>query len=242
MSKYDRQLILQLQPDGTITSGSDLLDQKAASSGLTSCIFSVPEGPQAIAQNTKNLLANEINKLTAWSRLYIRGHGDYINQQLGDWGPVEAADLLVDAGLKTIKLISITGCCMAWDSGTAQHTVRVKNSADSFASKFHRRLHKYGIDVELVARTKAVRIAGQELIKGYKSTHLVRHRYNGAAKTAGKFTDGTYIDEEKNITVNKSNVRYKDPFSKVKFYYSGNVQKRAWAYNNNEIATDPEDD
>jgi hypothetical protein len=107
----------------------------------------------------------KVRGLTAKSRLYIRGHGDWQNQRVGGLSGKFLADLLRD-DLPDDLLISITSCQAGRDKGSAA-THRVMCSIDSFAAEFHKRLNepKRQCKVRVYARVFTVKVskAGRKL-------------------------------------------------------------------------------
>lgn len=105
-------------------------------------------------------LRAELAKLTPASRLYLEGHGYWKTHKLGEWGPEEVADLLVDCGSKPVAVISIMACELAKARKHADHQVEgtaIENSMNSFAQRFHYLLgFKYRLFVPVLARLRCV--------------------------------------------------------------------------------------
>jgi len=97
-----------------------------------------------------------MHRLNGLSRVYLQGHGDWQAQKIGSWGPDEVADLLAACGMPAVRVVSIDGCELGRDLGTA-NTARISNSVNSFASRFHKRLgDEHGIRTEVYARVRCV--------------------------------------------------------------------------------------
>lgn len=218
---YDRQLIVQFlsghPSENLITDNAKAIDKRAQNRGLKSHIVSLPCGSGLIG-NVKDhfrvkALTQELKKLTNQSRLYIQGDGDWESQKVADWGADEAADYLVACGMPAVKVISVLACEAGRDLGTTNH-VRVPNSADSFASKFHKRLHeKHNIDVLLYARVYLVVPIGPATIRrfGVDKSEL------GRKATA---------DEDDDVELSM----FGRTKSKLRFKWAGGQQIRTWDY------------
>jgi hypothetical protein len=112
---------------------------------------------------------------TAKSRLYLYGHGDWDQQELGGQSVENVALLVYAKGLapKVPFLASIIGCSMARDLNSAHYGL-LGNSVDSFAAKLHLLLgEKYQIYVNVFARVHDVGIVHpDEPAYGRKGVYL----------------------------------------------------------------------
>jgi len=218
MPDYDRQVIAQFlcgdPGDKLIRDNAEAINDYAKRRGLKSHRFTVPISGQSQTLNDKRWTrgADECAKLTAESRVYMQGHGDWKQQKLGDWGPVESADLLVALGMKAAKVISILGCSLGSDR-TAPDNVRVLNSADSYASRFHKALKtRHGIETVVYARIWDVVPIGPlaKQVLGLEDEWLGRKTQNVDN------IDGNFVHRAGN--------------TKIRFFWRGNSQGREWAY------------
>lgn len=214
---YDRQLIIQFltgdSSDALIKLNAKALQKHAEDTGLKSHIVTLLGSSGLFSGIVDSFrvkaLKHELAKLTSQSRVYLQGHGDWQSQKIADWGPTFSADFLVAAGLSAAKVVSILACEAARDLGTA-NDCRVANSTSSYASKFHARLReKHGIETEVYARVHCVAI-------GNKKVGPVGHK-------------GTFNDDDvwEGWNVGQGGKRTE---SKIRFYWSGGVQQRQWAY------------
>ena len=132
------------------------------------------------------------------SRIYIRGHGDWKNQQVGDVDAFGWADKLMECGMSRARRISICACSAARDLESSSES-RITESANSFASKFHEYLNtKFNWKTEIYARVYTVAVS-----RAWESSGL------GAKDTKYK----------KEYSHKRSN-------SKLRFFWNGNIQTR----------------
>jgi hypothetical protein len=215
--KYDRQVIVRLatgitKKNGMTTDGSEIitsaanLAEKALGERKPAALraghkllptkvvdFPAPGDPNGAAK--RKALGEALGELTEMSRLYIIGHGDWKHQAVGEVGAVNWADTLFLNGLKKVGVISLVSCNAGRDLGSAAD-VRINNSADSFASVFHKQLGEYDIKPVLFARV-------------YKVVVL-----NSAPETGRKAV------EQKDQQIRRRQN------SKLKFWWDGDTQKR----------------
>lgn len=186
MAKYSTELIVHANADNTIAVGSAMLANKGGKQPIPIVVF--PGGkdrkPTALAT-----LRRHLEKLDENSRLYVRGHGNATKQTVGGIGWQEWADTLVSCGLKKVGLISICACRAGQDASVADSTEQLtadddfrtmgpnglmfEHTADSFASKFHRRLGEQGVRTVVYARVFRVIVkqkAGAGFVAGAKTT------------------------------------------------------------------------
>lgn len=218
MPGYDRQVIAQFlcgdPSDNLIRDNAKAINDKANSAGLPSVVCTIPIANQGKDINDARwwYCGEQMKKLTADSRLYLQGHGNWKSQKLGDWGPVESADLLVGLGMKACKMISILGCELGSDR-TAPDSVRVLNSADSFASRFHKALKdRHRIETEVYARIWPVVPVGPAA----QQVLALGDEWSGKKLQLVGGSGDTYTHHAGN--------------TKIRFYWSGGVQQRQWAY------------
>jgi hypothetical protein len=152
----DRQLIIQFLSgtgDDVIWRGTNALESRAAQEGLKSHTVTVRnwDAPRA-NRRAAQLMMRTVPKLTASSRIYLRGHGNWKMQTIGGVSAEDVANILGAWGLPNGILISITGCELGRDLSSATYG-HLGNSVDSFASKVHRLLKEdYEVDSVVFAR------------------------------------------------------------------------------------------
>lgn len=222
MPKYSTQLIVQANPDNTISTGSTRLAAKAVNSGNGA--IPILEFPSR--HNNKYTpgrlaaLRNALKNLDGNSRLYIRGHGNSTQQTVGGVGWNEWAETLVACGLPSVSLISICACKAGRDASVPKANdnlqlsmnddfeipgpggVLLQQTADSFASNFHRRLGALGVRTTVFARVFNVQIGGG----------------GGAAPSGGKSTGSQN-------TIGRQHHRVR---SKLGYSWTGARQVREW--------------
>src|SRR5262249_53177964 len=159
-------------------------------------------------------LTQELKKLTRNSRVYLQAHGNWQMQHLSSYNADQVAELLINCGLSTVKMISILGCESGRDLGTSNN-VRVANSMDSFGSNFHRALRdKGGLKIDVFARIYLVAIGnpvdqvGSLHLHGHKFTYNKTDNWDGYGKGQGS----------------------QRTRSKLRFFWVGNTQSRVWDY------------
>src|SRR5262249_30348799 len=119
--------------DGVIETGTDALIAGGKEKHIESIRLKLPlpSGSRGGSANRRKLSDASLD--IKWPfRLYLRGHGDWKNQSLGDRTAQQVAadvNLLTGSKLEHVILISITGCKLARPAA---------NSTCSFASEFHR--------------------------------------------------------------------------------------------------------
>lgn len=215
--KYDKQVIIRLvtgitRKSGVVTDGSEIvtgaanLAEKALGARKPAALreshkllptkivdFPAPGDPDAAAK--RKALGEALGELTEKSRLYIIGHGNWKTQTVGEVGPVKWADTLYLNGLEKVAVISLVSCNAGRDLGSAAD-VRINNSANSFASEFHKQLGELGLKTVVHARV-----------------------YKAAVLESGADT-GRKVTEQKDVQIHQR------PNSKVKFWWAGDTQKR----------------
>jgi hypothetical protein len=185
MGAYSTQLIVHANADNTISLGSTRLSNNNGGAPIPIVVF---PGGNDRKPSTLAALRSQLAKLDGNSRLYVRGHGNATKQTVGGIGWQEWADTLVSCGLKQVDLISICACRAGQDASVANSTEQltvdddfrtlgpngamIAHAADSFASKFHRRLGEHGIRALVYARVYRVivRAGGGGFSAGAKST------------------------------------------------------------------------
>lgn len=193
--KYPDQLIIQFLEGGaddhTITRGSEALNKRGIALGIFSRVVSMTKSGgmfRTFSKAAEGKLTEAMAHMKRSSRIYLRGHGDWESQKIGAWGPHDVADLLARCGLPQVAVISITGCELGRDKGTA-NDARIGASVNSFASRFHLRLGaKHGIYTVVMARVYCVGIgnpeeeAGKPDLWGKKFTFNDEDDWEGHAK------------------------------------------------------------
>ncbi|WP_347986586.1 hypothetical protein [Methylomonas sp. AM2-LC] len=218
---YDRQLIIQFlcgdSSDKLITDNAKAINNRAISKGLKSHIVTLPMWNGFFGNITGHFqlksLKHELSKLTSKSRVYIQGHGDWQSQKVADWTADFSVDFLVGCGLPAVKMVSILACEAGRDLGSA-NDIRVTNSADSYGSKFHKRMFtKHGLKIEVYARVYCVVPIGPaaQSVFGLDKDQLGR-------KATSDENDDAMLSQ------------YGRTKSKLRFYWLNGQQVREWAY------------
>jgi hypothetical protein len=202
----DRQVIVQLGFDSTITTNAGRLNSSAT---IPSRIVEVHPGTGSglavFRYSDVRMLTSAFSNLTTNSRVYLQGHGDWINQRLENYNAEAMALLLASAKMPSVRIVSVLGCSLARDlnmavAPNAVGDARLSNSVNSFAASLHGALKRRGITSDVYARVFDVTIV----------------------PTGSK---NTFADD-----VDDNSITHKLPHSKVRFYWTGNTQVRAWAY------------
>lgn len=216
---YDRQVVVQLDFDSTISNNAKALNKYGNDKGIKSELVEVHSSSgrlKTFSRKDTARLAAAFSKLTRRSRVYLQAHGAWATQKLSDYNAKQIASLLADTGMPEVKCLSVLGCESARDLGTADN-IRVGNSMDSFASELHRILkEKYKIKLELKARIYCVAIGNPNsgggvadpTLRGHKGTFNQNDDWEGWGEGVG----------------------HKRSHSKFRFYWQNNTQKRDWAY------------
>lgn len=164
--KYPSQVIVQFVTgdagDSLIDKNAKALDAHGKALGIKSCIVQMRASGslfRTFSKAAKGELTTAFGKLNTLSRVYLQAHGDWESQKLGEWGPHDVAAMLAECGMPAVRVVSILGCELGRDRGTA-NDARIGNSVDSFASRFHKRLkEKHGIATVVYARVFCVAFA-----------------------------------------------------------------------------------
>lgn len=217
-SKYDKQLIIEFlngHGDTVIQDNAKALQIRGASSGLSSPIVTLrPSAFGRMLANAVGLskLKDAMKHLTTESRVYLQGHGDWQSQKLADWDAAQTAAILCGAGMPAVKTVSVLGCELGRDQGTA-NDVRVSNSADSYGLKLHKILKdSYGIETVVRARIYCVGLGNS----------------GWAASTPDRWGRKIAFDEDDKY--DSWAQAHKRTESTIVFYWDNGVQRRKWAY------------
>lgn len=197
MAKYDRQLIVAFlegdRHDSTLEQ-AESLNQKQRAEPLDTEIVTVRSG--AGVEDVQSAL----NRLSAESRLYLVGSGDWRQRTLSGWLPEEVADLLGQQRMPAVKVISIVADSLGRSADDGH--------MDSFAASFHRRLKEvWQIRTVVHARLLKVTVISDELARGRKMTSFEEE------------TPGETLSHE-----------HHRPHSKVKLVWDGETQQAEWAH------------
>jgi hypothetical protein len=212
----DRQLIIQFLTavgDGEIWKDTNALEYRAAVKGVKSHTVTMRPGRMSLRAFNKahNLFDRKVPKLTASSRIYLTGHGDWQSQTLGDASAEMVAKLLGDFNLPDNIRISVMGCELARDLSSPGYGL-IGNSVDSFASNLHRLLHEnFGLKAIVFARVQ-----------------------EGGTETKGenRGRKGAWLGPEDSGLP----FEFKVEKSKVCYWWEGDQQRRGWAnYVTNQI-------
>ena len=173
MSRYRVQVLLVFlsgDDDQAVIQACQSLVIKAQKQGLQS--------PTYIASKLNPaLIAETIKQLPKPWRLYLCGHGSFVNQTMGGYTPQRLASYLACCGLSynLPAIISLIGCRMAL--GIDQSITRIEQTASdrSFTGTLHRLMGgKHHIQTPMFGRTMLVLVAPDTLPdvhnRGQKST------------------------------------------------------------------------
>ena len=212
---YDRQLVIQLDFDNTIEANAKALNDYGNSKNIPSRLVKMhgatSNGRTYFNEQDQHELVEAARSLTRDSRVYLEAHGDWQNQKLGIHDPLTICDMLANSGMPEVKIVSVLGCALARDAGTA-NDLRVSNSVDSFASKLHELLgNQRQLHVKLYARVYNVQIGAAE--------------WNDPVDKIGRKFTMNQDDQEEYDAVARRRTR-----SKIQFYWENGKQMRAWAY------------
>lgn len=220
---YDRQLIVAL-----LTSDDDLatlaqaqaLNDKRREPALASEVVSLRcrplrDGPRHAegVDTLRRALAGQLGVPRAMgghSRLYLVGPCSAADRTLADWPADAIAGLLAEAGLHEVALISLVADEAGRDPARADHA-QIEPGACSFASALHGVLWKaHGIRTTMHARTGRVQVLEQPHGDGM-----------------------TLIEAGRKLTASSPDTlatAHHAPHSKLRLWWDGEVQRRAWAY------------
>jgi hypothetical protein len=209
-AKPDRQLIIQFLTgvgDGQVWQDTNALEWRAAVRGVKSHTVTMRAGGMSrrARKTAWSLFGRKVPKLTASSRIYLNGHGDWQSQTLGHASAEEVADLLGNLNLPDDILISVIGCELARDLSSPGYGL-IGNSVDSFASNLHRLLaEKFDLEAFVFAR---VQESGTEV---------------GTVEARGR--KGVWLGPEDSGLP----YEFKLEKSKVCYWWDGYQQRRGWA-------------
>ena len=157
-SGYDAQVIVQLGFDAQITRNAEVLRDYGIQNGIPSAIVQIhPSAEFGVTFRYADIraLTSAFKNLTTNSRVYLQAHGDWQGQRLDQYDATQIGLLLASAKMPAVKILSVLGCEMGRDLGTA-NDCRVSNSVNSFASQLQVELKNRGIAVDIYARTAII--------------------------------------------------------------------------------------
>ena len=176
--KYDRQLVVALL-DGP---GDTITPQQAANLNAKQREAPVPSeavvlGAGAAAAADDAALRRAIHgegevplPVSARSRLYLLGRGDWRRQMLSGWTAEQVADLLARCGLTAARVVSVVADELGRDSASVA-AGDLREPPDSFAARLHASLARsHGIETELLARVYPTAVVGEGPARGTKRT------------------------------------------------------------------------
>ncbi|MGF1624400.1 MAG: C80 family cysteine peptidase [Alphaproteobacteria bacterium] len=212
---YDRQVVVQLDFDSTISDNAAALNKYGNDKGIPSELVQVHAGIGNVGFKPMDVakLTQALKKLSLRSRVYLQAHGAWKTQKLSDYDGDQVAGLLVGCGIPAVQVVSVLGCESGRDLGTA-NDARVAASMDSFGSRFHRALRdKGGLKLSVFARIYCVGI-GNPVEETGKNVKWHGHK-------------GTFDEDDDWDSWKTASHRSK---SKLRFYWDGETQRREWAY------------
>jgi hypothetical protein len=191
---YDTNVIVQFlngNGDDIITRGTNSLKNKLhLADDHVVTINWCGYRPFGMPPVERQALATGLGYLTAQSRLYLRGHGDWEHRTLGGWTAREVAGALVQNGLAlSPQMISVTGCQCAralppgnegkefvgFQQQMAASQLLLEQSTHSFAGILHSRLRPLGVTSPVFGRVFSITVIGdndEHLMEGQKITAL----------------------------------------------------------------------
>jgi hypothetical protein len=216
LGKYDRQLIVALldgPADAITAQQAEDLNAKQRKTPVPSEVVALGAGAAAAgpgatgadaALRSAMRGAGEVPlPVSARSRVYLAGRGDWPRQTLSGWTAEQVADLLVRCGLTAARVVSVVADELGRDRGSAA-AGDLREPPDSFASRLHAVLSQsHGIETELLARVYPTAVVGAGPARGTKRTL-------SAADTAA---DGVH----------------RRPHSKLRFTWRNGLQRREWS-------------
>jgi hypothetical protein len=223
-------LMLKLHPDPEedviLSMGDDMVMKSDRDSKEDVISLKGPPGVEHVGADQKAKLQAKLQPSDGAFRLYLRGHGIWENKTLGGWSPQQVAQLLLEANLTKVDLISVTGCNLARNVAIGDETKRVtpsdkesivdaregllKESVNSFAGELHRLLKS--LNCKLYGRTYYVNVAGAKSIPNQLS--LLYRKHGPGIKATSPTISGGELRQR--------------PFSKILFYWEGGEQKWKW--------------
>ena len=212
---YDQQIIVQLDSESLIEDNAKALNNYGNSKGTPSRIVKMYGSTSSSGTHFRREdlqgLNDAFQSLTKNSRVYLQDHGDWHSQKLGIHDAPTISNMLADAGMPAVKMVSVLGCEAARDLGTA-NDARVSQSVNSFASILHEHLgNKRGLFVNLHARVFVLTMGNPADDENKPETHGHKYTFNDD----NQFTSHTEGSHRKN--------------SKMLFYWEAGKQKRRWA-------------
>jgi len=205
--KYDRQLIVGLldgATDAITTRQAEDLDAKQRKAPLPSeTVILGAAGDDAPLRRALRGEGDVRLPVSARSRVYLVGHGDWRRQTLSGSTAEQVADLLSRCGLTAARVISVVADELGRDAGS-NDAADLREPPDSFASRLHATLAQtHGIETELLARVYPTAVVGEGPARGTKRT----------LDAAGDAASGVHHR----------------PRSKLRFSWHNGAQRRAWS-------------
>lgn len=235
MAKYDRQLIMlflnggmQVEP---MLAQAKALNEKERIEALETEMMTIRRGTQrdgvfegAGVEALRQALTGRLQvslPVTTSSRVYLVGSGDWQHKKLSGWLPEEVADLLGQAGMPSVKVISIVADGLGRGAADPARSGSLE-CMDSFAALFHRRL-KETWQIRTVVNARVVKVA-VVLSAADRSTTDGEPAYGRKVTLLeGETLEGETLEE----TLRQGHHR---PHTKVKFAWEADVQRAEWAY------------
>ncbi len=211
---HDRQLVVGLLADAadtaTLQQATDL-DAKPRAERLPTELVVLPPSGAAGGDEALHELGRALRgerevplPMSARSRLYLVGRGDWRRQTLSGRSAADVAGLLGRAGLSALRAVSVVADELGRDRSSAAPD-DLRDPADSFASRLHAVLReRLGLETVLQARVYPVVVAA------------------ATGSQSGP-------ERGRKLTVADGLPMHHRPRSKLRFVWRDGVQRREWA-------------
>jgi hypothetical protein len=170
-------------------------------------IHAIKDGNRTkVKQREINQLADAFGNLKQDSRIYLDGHGDWVNGTLSGVAASAMVDLIaVQARMPEVRIVSILGCSLGRDTDSAADH-RITGSLNSFAAQFHRGLKANGNRSDVYAR----------VYDTFSGSDVASHLGHQNVEDASKFTGDSVAD---------AIFGHGRKQSKYRFFWEGDTQR-----------------
>jgi hypothetical protein len=170
----DRQLIIQIlngSEDNVIKESTKALEDMAVAKSVKSHTFTAHYSSSRNnlrVEPSTELLKAKAAELTSASRIYLDGHGKWVNWTMGGARAYAVVELFEGLKLPQKILISILGCECARDSSSSAYGL-IGDSVSCFASQLHEQLKRYnGLETIVFARVHETGTRTWGELRGHK--------------------------------------------------------------------------
>jgi hypothetical protein len=178
-TKYDRQLIVQFLGIVSVQGENEVIQR--GSSNLQKLFLAKKRAVSANADDLTPIFTVDhrfcdsidrikahLPRLTAKSRIYLRGHGDFKNQKLGGFLATQVFNMLFENVAFHVGRVSVTGCSLARPDALAAGTdFDPATSLNTFPGRLFDLLSRERVD-SMVARVHNVQVTPT----GHKQTRV----------------------------------------------------------------------